>query len=326
MIPVGIPVVLRSHGARRRDHTLGIEMARPERNNVDYFPHPVHNGRKMYVIKKKYGNDGYAVWYQLLEQLGNAKYHYIDLREPGQLMYLAAEFTVSETLLKEILLDLCTLNAINPGLYSEYSIIYSEDFVNSIQDAYEKRKNKCLSLQGLCTLLSIKCPRKPGKLPLTPPEIHKEKKRKEKESIDHSVNSEIPQEGAGKPQEDAPIPHLTDIPPAPSMPSDKNISLFDEARILFPGTKRGLKPEYDNFIKKHKKEASEILPLLIPAIIKQRQWREEQKANGARFIPQWKNFQTWINNQCWTEEPGQQATEGTGNAAVDHLIKNRNNQ
>ena len=42
-------------------------MARPERRNVDYFPHYLSEGKKMYLIEHKYGNDGYAVWFKVLE-------------------------------------------------------------------------------------------------------------------------------------------------------------------------------------------------------------------------------------------------------------------
>ena len=56
-------------------------MARPESNTVDYFPHPTNQGRKMRYMRSKYGNDGYAVWYCLLEQLGNAPNHFLDLSD-----------------------------------------------------------------------------------------------------------------------------------------------------------------------------------------------------------------------------------------------------
>ena len=75
---------------------------------------------------------------------------------------------------------------------------------------------------------------------------------------------------------------------------DLNKQLFDEARRLFKGTKNGLEPEYKNFTKKHK-DFKSIIPLLKPAIENQIIWRNEDN----KF---WKNFQTWINSSCWTEE------------------------
>lgn len=74
------------------------------------------------------------------------------------------------------------------------------------------------------------------------------------------------------------------------------MSIFDQARKLFRGTKRGNQTEFNNFTKKHK-DWEEKLPLLKPAIENQILWREQDN----RY---WKNFQTWINQSCWEEERG----------------------
>ena len=84
---------------------------------------------------------------------------------------------------------------------------------------------------------------------------------------------------------------------------EKAMLVFDEARKLFLGSKRGLKTEFSNFVwrSKHplagkpKFVVAEILPLLKPAIERQIVWRQ---ADG-RY---WKNFQTWINQLYWEEE------------------------
>lgn len=85
------------------------------------------------------------------------------------------------------------------------------------------------------------------------------------------------------------------FPESPENPDEKQLTLdFDAARKLFKGRKNGLTPEFKNFKKKHKNWI-EIIPLLKPAIEKQIVWREQDGCY-------WKNFQTWINNECWTEE------------------------
>ena len=73
--------------------------------------------------------------------------------------------------------------------------------------------------------------------------------------------------------------------------------LFEQSRLLFPGTKRGSQTEFDNF-KKHK-DWKNVLPLLKPAVERQIQWR--LNSNGD-FRPGWKNFRTWINRTCWEDE------------------------
>jgi len=157
-------------------------MARPERKNVDYFPHPVRNGKKMFVIKKKFKNDGYAVWYQLLEELGEANDHHLDFNDEDTVIYLASKFDVSEDLLFEIVMELVRLKEINQQLWNDYKVVFNGQFIDSIQDAYSKRKNKCITLEGLREVYPVKAPVNPVKGAGNTQS--KVKERKVKESIE----------------------------------------------------------------------------------------------------------------------------------------------
>ena len=79
-----------------------------------------------------------------------------------------------------------------------------------------------------------------------------------------------------------------------------SIEIFDIARIKYRtyGIVKGLETEFTNY-KRHHKDWGKCLPLLLPAIEKQKTWRAG--ANG-EFRPRWKNFQTWINQRCWEDE------------------------
>jgi hypothetical protein len=48
-------------------------MARPTKQTVDYFPHDCHHGQTIYILEKRFGNDGYAFWFNLLELLGSSE-------------------------------------------------------------------------------------------------------------------------------------------------------------------------------------------------------------------------------------------------------------
>jgi hypothetical protein len=77
---------------------------------------------------------------------------------------------------------------------------------------------------------------------------------------------------------------------------------FEKARAAYPGTKRGLEPEWENFAKRYKRP-SEIVPLLLPAIEAQIAMRKKiREAAPKAFLPEWKHFKTWINQKGWTEE------------------------
>lgn len=171
-------------------------MAREQRKDVDYFPHDCTHGRKMNIIESKYGNDGYATWFKLLEQLGKANNHYIDISDEMTLMFLTSTFKISEEMTLNILSDLAKLNAIDKFLYEEHRIIWSEKFVNSIEDAYRKRKNKIFQYSDVLNEKGIKNVQSGGGLTLKEPNtaevIPKEKKRKEEESkVEESKEDEF---------------------------------------------------------------------------------------------------------------------------------------
>ena len=76
-------------------------------------------------------------------------------------------------------------------------------------------------------------------------------------------------------------------------------SIFDKARRLYPGTKRGLDTEFENYKRKHK-DWREVLPDLLPAI-QLIEYDRDQKAKRKEFVPAWPHFQTWINQRRWEQ-------------------------
>jgi len=138
-------------------------MARPQRNKVEYFPHPVKHSKKMSYLEKKYGNDGYAVWFKILEELGNTDYHYLNLSDEVQVMFLSDRCMVSEDLLESIIDDLIRLREFDEKLWVENRILFNEKFVESIKDAYKKRLNECINKKSLFILLESLGIRKPSK-------------------------------------------------------------------------------------------------------------------------------------------------------------------
>lgn len=76
--------------------------------------------------------------------------------------------------------------------------------------------------------------------------------------------------------------------------------VFNEFRVLFPGSKTGNNTEFLNFTKKHK-DWREVLPTLEETVKRQIAYRAHRAKSGA-FVPEWKMLKTWINNRCWEEE------------------------
>ncbi|MCM8526965.1 MAG: helix-turn-helix domain-containing protein [Lentisphaeraceae bacterium] len=85
---------------------------------------------------------------------------------------------------------------------------------------------------------------------------------------------------------------------------NKNNKKFEEAfekfRKEYPGTKRGLSTEFQNFKKKHK-DWKKVVFELHGLLVCQKNQKELARKSGL-FVPQWKNLQTYINQRCWEEE------------------------
>ncbi len=139
-------------------------MARPKKNNVEYFPHTVTHGKKMSYIEKKYRNDGYATWFKILEELGSTDNHYLNLSDEVQLMFLSDKCLITEELLIDIINDLVRLKEFDAELWNDNKIIYCQKFIDSIQDAYSKRTNDCVNRDELILLLVGLGVRKPNKI------------------------------------------------------------------------------------------------------------------------------------------------------------------
>lgn len=128
-------------------------MARPIRNTVDYFPHIIGDGKKIFYIESKYGNDGYATWFKILEKLAVTENHYLNLNQEQDVLFLAATCRVDEKRLIEIINDLVKIGALNEKCWKK-KIVWSDKFIENIQDAYKRRNNKCIHFDGLCKHLS----------------------------------------------------------------------------------------------------------------------------------------------------------------------------
>lgn len=144
-------------------------MARPQRHTVDYFPFYCGEGKSNYYIEQKYGNDGFATWIKLLRELASSENHYIDLNDEVQIMFLSAKCKVEQIKLESIIIDLCKLGEFDSELWTEFRILFSEKFVESIEDAYRKRSNEIITKNSLFRLLGLKSSRKLDKSNPKPP-------------------------------------------------------------------------------------------------------------------------------------------------------------
>ncbi len=114
-------------------------MTRPRKQTVDYFPHTCNHGQTMFILEQKFGNDGYAFWFKLLEILGKTEGHFLDCKKMTTWHYLCTLSRVSDGVAVEILGLLSEVDAIDKDLWIKSKIIWSDNFVNGLAFAYRNR-------------------------------------------------------------------------------------------------------------------------------------------------------------------------------------------
>lgn len=114
-------------------------MSRPKKQIVDYFPHDCSHKKTIFILEQRYGNDGYAFWFKLLEILGSTEGHSLDLNEPEAWEFLQAKTRLDGNVCKEILGLLSKLEAIDKQLWDN-KIIWSDNFIDRIAFVYSNRR------------------------------------------------------------------------------------------------------------------------------------------------------------------------------------------
>jgi len=115
-------------------------MARPKTQTVDWFSHQCVHGKTMFIIEQRFGNDGYAFWFKLLESLGSAEGHFLTLDNPVDWEFFQAKTRLSEESCRQILDLLATLEAIDAPLWREKNIVWSDNFIEGIAAVYKNRR------------------------------------------------------------------------------------------------------------------------------------------------------------------------------------------
>ena len=120
-------------------HTKTI--ARTIKQTVDYFSHDcdASSSKTLSILEELYGNDGYAVWFKLLEGLGRSKGFYIDFSNERDLKYWASKAHLDVKEYVKIIDELASLDAIDIELWTSHKIIWSQNFVDRLAPLFNRR-------------------------------------------------------------------------------------------------------------------------------------------------------------------------------------------
>lgn len=118
-------------------------MARVQKDIVSYFPHDATacDGDTLIVLQSRFGNDGYAFWFKLLEKLCSTEGHCIDCSNQIKWQLLLAKTGVNELLGVEIMNLLVEMKAIDKELWGS-KLIWCQKLVDNIADVYKNRRRE----------------------------------------------------------------------------------------------------------------------------------------------------------------------------------------
>lgn len=115
-------------------------MGRNSRQTADYFPHFVgEKSRTKFILESRWGNDGYAFWFKLLELLCASDGHYYDYWPAMNREYLLATTKVSEETADEILNTLAGMGKIDKELWESCRVIWVQSLLERLKTLYAKR-------------------------------------------------------------------------------------------------------------------------------------------------------------------------------------------
>jgi len=243
-------------------------MGRPKKQTVDYFPHVCRHGKTMFILEQKYGNDGYAFWFKLLELLGDTEGHYIDCNNPAMWEFLQSKTRLPEDTCIEVLNLLSRLGSIDFELWQK-RIIWSENFINGIAEVYRKRR---------------------AEIPLKPVEIPaKESFYNQKPTHPEVSTPETRQRREEKRREEKRKEESMSASPPARAPD------FDIFWQAFP-RKENKQKAIKAWEKLYRNGKGPPLELLLQALEKQKSWPKWTKDG---IFP---HASTWLNDQRWLDE------------------------
>ena len=124
-------------------------MARNRKQTVDYYPHYVDHGKTVYILEERYGNDGYALWFKLLERLGATDGHCIDFNDGAEWEFFVSKTHAEEDKCTEMMDMLAKLGAIDRELWKK-RYVWCQNFVDGLSVVYQKRHTEIPAKPNFC--------------------------------------------------------------------------------------------------------------------------------------------------------------------------------
>jgi len=167
-------------------------MGRPERRDVDYFPFYIKDGRTLFILENKYQCKGTGFFTNVMRFLSRTPDHHFQIEKESDKLYFFATVKCDEVSGLDMIEIMIETQKLDRDCWEQKKVIACQDYLLSIQDAYRKRLNECITLDEIKTLYGITTGRNEVTAGVTTPDSDigaittddkpqsKEKKRKEK--------------------------------------------------------------------------------------------------------------------------------------------------
>lgn len=118
-------------------------MTRTQKDVVSYFPHDADacTGDTLTVLQSRFGNDGYAFWFKLLEKLSYTDGHCLDCSNSNKWHLLLAKTGVDEKIGVDIMKLLVEMQAIDKDLWDS-KLIWCQKLVDNFKNIYVNRRRE----------------------------------------------------------------------------------------------------------------------------------------------------------------------------------------
>ena len=115
-------------------------MSRPESKNVFYFPHYTKSTSELDLIEHKYNSEGYKAYYRLQEMVADADYHRLSLATEDEKDMFELGMNCKQEVVDDVIRILLDRGRIDRELWEKESVIWMQDFVDTLKPVYVNRR------------------------------------------------------------------------------------------------------------------------------------------------------------------------------------------
>ena len=130
-------------------------MGRKERKDIDYFPFFIKDGRTLFILEGKYKCKGTGFFTNVMRFLSRTPDHHFQLKEECDQLFFFTTVKCDQESALDMIEIMVTTGKLDKDLWRKKSVLASQDFLESIQEAYRKRLNNCITMDEIKLKFSI---------------------------------------------------------------------------------------------------------------------------------------------------------------------------